>query len=69
MTLSTTDILFLHFAEVALLYPQVVLPILPRGLESHSSLSRRQGRVALRDLFKVKLARENSLWIQAGGVI
>jgi hypothetical protein len=27
MTVSTTDIPFLHYAEVAHLYPQVMLPI------------------------------------------
>jgi hypothetical protein len=30
MTVSTTDISVLHSAEVAHLYPQVVIPYLPR---------------------------------------
>jgi hypothetical protein len=47
MTVSTTDILVLHSTEVAHLYPQDVLPILLRGLESHSYLPRRRGNVAL----------------------
>jgi hypothetical protein len=44
-----------------------MLPILPRGLDSRSSIPRRRGRVALRGLFKVPLAQENPLRIQAEG--
>jgi hypothetical protein len=62
MTVSTTDIPVLHSAEVAHLYPQVILPICQGIATSHSSLPRRRGRVALRGLYKVPLALENSLW-------
>jgi hypothetical protein len=61
MTVSTADIPVLHSAEVAHLYPQVVLPICHKGHESHTSLPRRRGRVALRGLYKVSLASENPL--------
>jgi hypothetical protein len=56
MTVGTTDIPVLHYAEVAHLYPQVMLPILQGIATSHSSLPRRRGRVALRGLKKVPLA-------------
>jgi hypothetical protein len=46
MTVGTADILVLHSIEVALLYPQVVLPICQGIATSHSSLLRRRGRVA-----------------------
>jgi hypothetical protein len=36
MTVSTTSIPVLHSVEVAHLYPQVMLPHLPRGHESHT---------------------------------
>jgi hypothetical protein len=60
MTVSTTDIPVLHYAEVASL-PTSRVTHLPRGHESHTPLSRRRGRVALRGLYKVTLASENSL--------
>jgi hypothetical protein len=61
MTASTTDITILHSAEVAHLYPQVMLPICQGIATSHSSLPRRQDRVELRGLYKVPLASENPL--------
>jgi hypothetical protein len=61
MTMSTADIPVLRFAELVHLYPQVVLPICKGIATSHSSLSRRRGRVALRGLFIVPLASENPL--------
>jgi hypothetical protein len=69
MTMSTTDIPILHSAEVAHLYPQVMLPTWEGIATSHSSLSRRRGRVALRGLFEVPLVRENPLRIQEEGSI
>jgi hypothetical protein len=69
MTVSTTDIPVLHSAEVAHLYPQVMLPICQGIATSHSSLPRRRGRVALRGLSKVPLVRENPLRIQEEGSI
>jgi hypothetical protein len=62
MTVSIADILVLHTAEVAYLYPQVVLPICQGIVTYHSSLLSRRGRVALRGLYKVPLASENPLW-------
>jgi hypothetical protein len=61
MTVSTTDIPVLHFAAIAHLYPQVMLPICQGIATSHSSLPRRQGRVPLRGLYKVPLAYEKPL--------
>jgi hypothetical protein len=61
MTVSTADIPVLHSAEVAHLYPQVMLPICQGISTSHSSLPRRRGRVALRGLYKVPLTSENPL--------
>jgi hypothetical protein len=61
MTVSTTDKPVLHSAEVAHLYPQVMLPICQGIATSHTPLPRRQGRVTLRGLYKVPLASENSL--------
>jgi hypothetical protein len=69
MTVSTADIPVLHYAEVAHLYPQVVLLIFQGIPTSHSSLPRRQGRVEIRGLSKVPLVRENLLWIQEEGSI
>jgi hypothetical protein len=66
---STTDIPVLHSAEVAHLYPQVVLPTCQGIATFHSSLPRRRGRVALQGLSKFALVRENSLWIQEEGSI
>jgi hypothetical protein len=50
MTVNMADIAVLHYVEVTHLYPQVLLPILARGLDSHSSIPRRRDRVALRGL-------------------
>jgi hypothetical protein len=61
MTVSTTDIPVLHSAEVAHLYPQVMLPIFQGIATSHTPLPRRRGRVTLRGLYKVSLASENPL--------
>jgi hypothetical protein len=62
MTVCTADIPVLHSAEVAHLYPQVVLPVFQGIATSHSSPPRRQGRVALQGIYKVPLALENPLW-------
>jgi hypothetical protein len=59
MTVSMADILALHSAEVAHLYPQVMLPICQGITTSHTPLPRRRGRVTLRGLYKVPLASEN----------
>jgi hypothetical protein len=61
MTVSTADIPILHSAEVAHLYPQVMLPICQGTATSHTPLPRRRGRVRLRGLYKVPLASENPL--------
>jgi hypothetical protein len=61
MTLSTTDIPVLHSAEVAHLYPQVMLPICQEIATSHTPLPRRRGRVTLRGLYKVPQASGNPL--------
>jgi hypothetical protein len=61
MTVSTTDIPVLHSAEVAHLYPQVMLPICQGIATSHTPLPRRRDRVTLRGLYKVPLASENPL--------
>jgi hypothetical protein len=61
MTVSTTSIPVLHSAEVAHLYPQVMLPIRQRIATSHTPLPRRRGRVTLRGFYKVPLALENPL--------
>jgi hypothetical protein len=58
MTVSTTDIPVLHSAEVAHLYPQVMLPICQGITTSHSSLPRSRGKVPLRGLYKVLLRFE-----------
>jgi hypothetical protein len=58
MTVSTADIAVLHTAEVAHLYPQVMLPS-AKGHESHTPLPRKRGRVTLRGLYKVPLASEH----------
>jgi hypothetical protein len=69
MTVSTTDMPVLHSAQVAQLYPQVVLPICHGLYGPHTPLPRKQGRVALRGLSKVPLVRENPLRIQEEGSI
>jgi hypothetical protein len=61
MTVSTTSIPVLHSAEVAHLYPQVMLAICQGIATSHTPLPRRRGRVTLRGLYKVPLASENPL--------
>jgi hypothetical protein len=61
MTVSTASIPVLHSAEVAHLYPQVMLPICQGIATSHTPLPRRRGRVTLRGLYKVPLASENPL--------
>jgi|SRR5688500_18989766 hypothetical protein len=61
MTVSTTDIPVLHSAKVVHLYPQVMLPHLPRDRDSHTPLPRKRGRVTLQGLYKVPLASENTL--------
>jgi hypothetical protein len=61
MTVSTASIPILHSAEVAHLYPQIMLPICQGITTSHTPLSRRRGRVTLRGLYKVPLASENPL--------
>jgi hypothetical protein len=61
MTVSMAIIPVLHSAEVAHLYPQVMLPIY-QGIEtSHTPVPRRRGSVTLRGLYKVPLALENPL--------
>jgi hypothetical protein len=62
MTVSTADIPVLHIAEVAHLYPQVMLPMCQGIATSHTPLPRKRGRVTLRDIYKVPLASENTLW-------
>jgi hypothetical protein len=69
MTASTADILVLHSAEVAHLYPQVVLPICQGIATSHSSLPRRRGRVALRCIYKVPLATQKPATVSEKGNI
>jgi hypothetical protein len=61
MTVSMADIPVLHSAEVAHLYPRVMLPICQGIAASHTPLPRKQGRVTLRGLYKVPLASENPL--------
>jgi hypothetical protein len=61
MIVSTASIPVLHSAEVAHLYPQVMLPIYQGIATSHTPLPRRRGRVTLRGLYKVPLALENPL--------
>jgi hypothetical protein len=61
MTVSTASIPVLHSAEVAHLYPQVVLPISHGVDQTHTPLPRKRGRVPLRGLYKVPLASENPL--------
>jgi hypothetical protein len=62
MTVSTASILVLHSAEVAHLYPQVMLPVYQGITTSHTPLPRKRGRVTLRGLYKVPLASEKPLW-------
>jgi hypothetical protein len=59
MTVSTASIPVLHSAEVAHLYPQVMLPI----CQETANLIHlyRGGKVTLRGLYKVPLASENPL--------
>jgi hypothetical protein len=69
MTVSMTDIPVLNSAEVAHLYPEVVLPICHGFYGPYTPLPRKQGRTALRGLPKVSLVRENPLRIQEEGSI
>jgi hypothetical protein len=61
MTVSTASIPVLHSADVAYLYPQVVLPICHGVIGPHTPLPRKRGRVPLRGLYKVPLVSENPL--------
>jgi hypothetical protein len=61
MNVSMTDIPVLQSAEVAHLYPRVMLPISQGITTSHSYLPRRRGMLTLRGLYKVPLASENPL--------
>jgi hypothetical protein len=61
LTVSTTDIPVLHSAEVAHLYPQVMLPIYHGVVRAPYTSPRRPGRVTLRGLYKVPLASGNPL--------
>jgi hypothetical protein len=61
MTVSTADIPVLHSAEVAHLYPQVMLPIFQGIITYHTPLPRKRGKVTLHGLYKVLLASENPL--------
>jgi hypothetical protein len=61
MTVSTASIPVLHSAEVAHLYPQVMLPICHRVDQTHTPLPRKRGRVPLRGLYKVPLASDYPL--------
>jgi hypothetical protein len=47
MTVSTVNIAVLHYAEVAHLYPQVMLPICKWIVTSHTPLPRERGSVTL----------------------
>jgi hypothetical protein len=61
MTASTASIPVLHSAEVAHLYPQVMLPIC-HGVDRTPYTSTKEARqVSLRRLYKVPLASENPL--------
>jgi hypothetical protein len=61
MTVSTTDVPVLHSAEVAHLYPQVMLPICQGIVTSHTPLPRKRDKITLRGLYKLPLASENLL--------
>jgi hypothetical protein len=61
MTVSTTDIPVLHFAEVAHLYHKSCYPFATELIRPHTPLPRKQRRVPLRGLYKVPLASENPL--------
>jgi hypothetical protein len=61
MTVSTASILVLHSAELAHLYPQVVLPIC-HGVDQTPYTSSKEARqVPLRGLYKVPLASDYPL--------
>jgi hypothetical protein len=61
ITVSTADIPVLHSAEVAHLYPQLMLLIFQEIATSHTPLPRKRGRVTLQGLYKVPLSSENPL--------
>jgi hypothetical protein len=58
MTMSTASIRVLHSAEVAHLYPQVVLPIWHGVDHTPYTSTRKRGRVPLRGLYKVPIVSE-----------
>jgi hypothetical protein len=60
MTVSTADIPVLYSAEVAHLYPQVMLPIW-QWVMNLIHLYQGSSKVTLRCLYKVPLASENPL--------
>jgi hypothetical protein len=68
MTVSTTNIPVLH-CRGCTSRPTSDGTHLPRGFKSHSSLSRRRGRVALRGLSKVPLEERNRYGFRAEGDI
>jgi hypothetical protein len=61
MTVSSTSIPVLHYAEVVPCTHKSKVTHLPRGHESHTPLPMKRGRVTLQGLYKVALASENSL--------
>jgi hypothetical protein len=69
MTVCTADIPGLHFAEVAHLYPQVMLPICHGVDRTPYTSTKEASRVALRGLSKVPLVRECPLRFQDEGSI
>jgi hypothetical protein len=69
LTVSTADIPVLHSIKVVHLYPQVVFTHLPRAIESHLSLLRRRGKVALQGLSKAPLDERTCYGFWAEGDI
>jgi hypothetical protein len=61
MTVSMTDIPVLHCVEVHIFTHKSCYPFAMGLIGPHTPLQRKQGRVALRDLFKVPLVREYPL--------
>jgi hypothetical protein len=61
MAVSPASIPVLHSAEVAHLYPQVMLPICQEMANPIHLYRGARGRVTLRGLYKVTLASENPL--------
>jgi hypothetical protein len=58
MIVSIASIPVLQSAEVAHIYPQVMLPICHGVVRAPYPLPRKRGRVTLRGLYKVPLASE-----------